>query len=99
MVAVGLGILAVIFGIASLLGGQGRAVIRALGFFAALWLGVTGVDLYLGVTGGERSLESEIVPHLLIFGIPAAVALFLAVRTSRRRTARQAARLEGSEIA
>lgn len=92
MVIVGLGILAIVYGIGILVGGHGsgRTIVRALGFFVALWLGVSGVDLYLGITSGGSSVETEVAVHLAIFLIPAAAALFLAIRASRRRSARPA---------
>ena len=92
MVAVGLAILALIQGAAHLFGrdGASRTVARASGFFAVLWLGVSAVDFYLGVTQAGFSVAAETAAHAAIFGVPGAVALFLAIRASRRDPARPA---------
>ena len=92
LTAIGLLVLAVIYGITTLLGREGssRIVARASGFFCLLWLGVSAVDFYLGVAKTGFSLTTEIASHAVIFGVPAIACLALAIRASRRDPARPA---------
>ncbi len=92
MIAVGLVVLALIYGAVNLFGrdGSSRTVARGAGFFVVLWLGVSVVDFYLGVAQAGFSVGAETAAHAVIFGVPAAAALFLALRASRRDPARPA---------
>ena len=45
--------------------------------FVALWLLATGFNMWLGVSKAGYSFGEELPIMLLLFGIPAAVAIFL----------------------
>lgn len=45
--------------------------------FVALWLGISGANLWVGVAKAGYSLNEEFPIFLLIFGVPTVVAIFL----------------------
>jgi hypothetical protein len=45
--------------------------------FVALWLGISGANLWVGVAKAGYSLNEEFPIFLLIFGVPTIVAIFL----------------------
>jgi uncharacterized membrane protein len=45
--------------------------------FIALWLAVTGANMWVGITKAGYSASEELPILLLLFGIPAAAALVL----------------------
>lgn len=45
--------------------------------FVALWLVIAGANLWVGVVRAGYSVTEELPIFLLIFGLPAAVAIFL----------------------
>ena len=45
--------------------------------FVALWLGISGANLWVGVARAGYSLHEEFPIFLLIFGVPTMVAIFL----------------------
>jgi hypothetical protein len=45
--------------------------------FVALWLGISGANLWVGVARAGYSLNEEFPIFLLIFGVPTIVAIFL----------------------
>jgi hypothetical protein len=45
--------------------------------FVALWLGISGANLWVGVAKAGYSLNEEFPIFLLIFGVPTMVAIFL----------------------
>jgi hypothetical protein len=45
--------------------------------FVALWLGISGANLWVGVARAGYSLNEEFPIFLLIFGVPTMVAIFL----------------------
>jgi F0F1-type ATP synthase membrane subunit c/vacuolar-type H+-ATPase subunit K len=45
--------------------------------FVALWLGISGANLWVGVARAGYSLNEEFPIFLLIFGLPTIVAIFL----------------------
>jgi F0F1-type ATP synthase membrane subunit c/vacuolar-type H+-ATPase subunit K len=45
--------------------------------FVALWLGISGTNLWVGVARAGYSLNEEFPIFLLIFGLPTIVAIFL----------------------
>jgi hypothetical protein len=53
------------------------ATFAATFIFVALWLGISGANLWLGVAKAGYSLTEEFPIFLLIFGVPAVVAIFL----------------------
>jgi hypothetical protein len=45
--------------------------------FVTLWLGISGANLWVGVAKAGYTLNEELPIFLLIFGVPAIVAIFL----------------------
>jgi hypothetical protein len=45
--------------------------------FIALWLGISGANLWVGVAKAGYSLNEELPIFLLIFGVPTLVAMVL----------------------
>jgi hypothetical protein len=45
--------------------------------FVAIWLGISSANLWVGVAKAGYSLNEEFPIFLLIFGVPAVVAIFL----------------------
>jgi len=45
--------------------------------FVALWLGISGANLWVGVARAGYSLNEEFPIFLVIFGVPTMVAIFL----------------------
>jgi hypothetical protein len=45
--------------------------------FVAIWLGISSANLWVGVAKAGYSLNVEFPIFLLIFGVPAVVAIFL----------------------
>jgi hypothetical protein len=60
-------------------GGAVRLKAAAL-VFVALWFLATAGNLYVGVTRAGYSFMEELPIFLLLFGVPAAVALFVRFR-------------------
>lgn len=86
MLAIGLAILAAIHVAARALGrdGSSRTIARGAGLFVLLWLVASAVDFYLGVEAAGFTPGAGLAAHAVIFGVPAALALALAVRASKR---------------
>jgi hypothetical protein len=45
--------------------------------FVALWLGISGANLWVGIAKAGYTLTEEFPIFLLIFGVPTLVAIFL----------------------
>lgn len=45
--------------------------------FVALWLGISGANLWVGVAKAGYTLSEEVPIFLLIFAVPSIVAIFL----------------------
>lgn len=54
-----------------------NAIFAATLIFLALWLGISGANLWVGVARAGYSLSEELPIFLLIFAVPAIVAIFL----------------------
>jgi hypothetical protein len=73
----GLVLLAVILGVATLLNGNRAAALSiAIRLFVPLWFLLAAVNLWIGVARAGYSFVEELPIFLLIFVVPAAVALF-----------------------
>ena len=85
VIAGGFILLAVCLLIGRLLGGQAQAggVAGAAKLFIPLWLLVAGVNLWIGVTKAGYTVAKEAPIFLVVFAVPAAVALLLVWRLSR----------------
>jgi hypothetical protein len=53
------------------------ATFAATVIFIALWLGISGVNLWVGVARAGYSLNEEFPIFLLIFSVPTIVAIFM----------------------
>ncbi len=53
------------------------ATFAATVIFVALWLGISGVNLWVGVAKAGYSLSEEFPIFLLIFGVPTIAAILL----------------------
>jgi hypothetical protein len=49
----------------------------AVGIFLALWLAITAVNLWVGVSRAGYSVAEELPILLLLFSVPAAIAIAL----------------------
>lgn len=76
IIGMGFALLALCLGAGWLAGGGARLKAGAL-VFVALWLVAAAVNLYVGVARAGYSFMEELPIFLLIFGVPAAVALLL----------------------
>jgi len=78
VLAVGFLLLGVTLLVARLFGGPGSGplAVAAL-WFLPLWLIGAGINLWIGVTGAGYSVKEELPIFLLVFLVPAVVALLL----------------------
>jgi len=53
------------------------ATLAATGVYVALWLVIAGANMWVGVARAGYSVTEELPIFLLIFGLPAAVAVVL----------------------
>lgn len=58
----------------------GRAVINGPRLFLPVWLAVSFYNGYIGVTKAGYSVQAELLVHVVVFGLPAAVAVWLSLR-------------------
>jgi hypothetical protein len=63
--------------------GGGAAMARAALFFLPLWLIGAGVNMYIGVRSAGYAISEETPVFLLVFAIPALVALLTLWKLSR----------------
>ena len=78
IVAVGLVLLALCLLGAHLLDTSGFRPIQGAKVFIPLWLTGAGINMWVGLSKARRSVAEEALMFLAVFGIPAAVAMFLA---------------------
>jgi hypothetical protein len=72
-------------GVAKLLGGgSAPSFIRATRTFVAVWFMVAVSNMWVGVTQAGYAASEELPIFLLIFGVPATVAVAFAWRVRRR---------------
>lgn len=92
MLAIGLAFLGLVYLGARALGrdGSSRTVARGAGMFVLLWLVASAVDFYLGLETAGFTAGTEVAAHAVIFAVPAALALALAVRAAKQDPARPA---------
>ena len=76
IIGMGFALLAICLGVGWLAGGAGRLKTAAL-VFTGLWFIAAAVNLYVGVARAGYSFMEELPIFLLIFAVPAAVALLL----------------------
>lgn len=81
VIALGLALLGLFALVGRIVGGTSGFAAATL-VFLPLWLAGAGVNMYIGVTRAGYSVAAEAPIFLIVFGIPAAAALFV-----RRRLA------------
>ena len=74
VLAVGFGLLGLCALVGRVLGGT-PGIATATLTFLPLWLVGAGINMYMGVTGAGYSIADEAPISLLVFAVPAAVAL------------------------
>lgn len=81
MTVLGLALLAAFWFAGRLLNARaGRAVINGPRIFLLVWAAVSVYNGYIGVTKAGYSVQAELLVHLVVFGLPAATAVFLMIR-------------------
>ena len=84
VIAIGLGLLAICLVIGAAVGSPTSAGLAAgAKVFIPLWLIGAGINMWLGVTKAGYSVAEELPFFFIVFGVPAAVAVFLTWRLSR----------------
>jgi hypothetical protein len=53
------------------------ATLAATGVYVAVWFVIAGLNMWVGVAKADYSVVEELPIFLLIFGLPAAIAIFL----------------------
>ena len=84
VIAIGFGLLAICLVIGAGVGTPTSTGLAAgAKVFIPLWLIGAGINMWLGVTKAGYSVAEELPFFLVVFGVPAAVAVFLAWRLGR----------------
>ncbi len=85
VLAAGFALLVVCLAAGRLMGGGGQSTLlaRSALVFVALWFVGAGINMWVGVSKAGYSLEEEAPIFLVVFLIPAAVALLVWWRYSR----------------
>jgi hypothetical protein len=83
VLTVGLALLAICLLAGRSLGGPGAGLALGAKVFIPLWLVGAGINLWIGVSKAGYSVADEAPVFLMVFGIPAAVALFIIWRSTR----------------
>jgi len=76
IIGIGFALLGLCLGGGWLAGGEGKLKMAAL-VFVGLWFIAAAVNMYVGVARAGYSFMEELPIFLLIFAVPAAVAVFL----------------------
>jgi hypothetical protein len=79
IIGAGLALLGLCLGAGWLAGGAEKLKVAALAFIG-LWFIAAAVNMYLGVARAGYSFMDELPVFLVIFAVPAAVAIFLRSR-------------------
>ncbi len=82
VIAGGLALLAVMILMGHRLGGWPRAATGAR-FFLPVWLAAALVNMWFGVSGAGYSVAEELPVLLVVFGIPAVIAIVAAWKCSQ----------------
>jgi hypothetical protein len=80
----GFALLAACLLIGRAIGAPGSGIAKASLAFIALWFIGAAINMWVGVSKAGYSLAEEAPVFFIVFGIPAAVALFIWWRTSSR---------------
>ena len=68
-----------------LLGGNRHAMARAALAFVPVWLVISGINMYIGVTQAGYTVAQEVPFFVLVFGVPAAIGLGVRWFVSRQK--------------
>lgn len=80
----GLALLAVFLIIGRVAGGvQGSGLARAALWFLPAWFAASVVNLWIGVSRAGYTVEQELPILLVVFGVPAVLALIIRARATR----------------
>ena len=80
IIAAGLSLLCVFLLAGRFLGGASAGMANAAKFFIPLWLLLAGVNMWIGVSQAGYSVRDEAPVLLVVFAVPAAVAMLIAWR-------------------
>jgi hypothetical protein len=81
MTSLGLALLAAFWFVGRMLNGRaGRAVINGPRVFLFVWAAVSFYNGYIGVTQAGYSVQAELLVHVVVFGLPAAIAVWLMLK-------------------
>ena len=83
VIGIGFALLVVCLIVARMTGNTSQAMARAALIFVGLWLIGAGINMYIGVSRAGYSVADEAPIFLVVFGVPAAVALFVWWRYAR----------------
>ena len=85
VIAIGFALLGVCLVVGRLMGGAGQSPLlaRSALAFVALWFVGAGINMWLGVSRAGYSVAEEVPYFLVVFLIPAAIALLVWWRYSR----------------
>ena len=75
VIAAGICLLVLFLLVGRLLGGSNAAIGRATYYFIAAWLVAAAINLAIGVIRAGYSVAQELPIFLIVFGVPALVAL------------------------
>lgn len=81
MTVIGLSLLAAFWFVGRLLNRRaGRTVINGPRVFLPVWAAASFYNGYVGVTKAGYSVQAELLVHVVVFGLPAAIAIWLSLR-------------------
>jgi hypothetical protein len=75
VIAAGICLLVLFLLVGRLLGGSNAALGRAAYYFIAAWLVAAAINLTVGVVSAGYSVAEELPIFLIVFGVPATLAL------------------------
>jgi len=78
IIAGGLVLLLLFALVGSRMGGGAHAAATAAKIFIPVWLAAAAINMWIGVSRAGYSVAEEFPIFLLIFGVPAAIATFIA---------------------
>ncbi len=81
MTSLGLALLAIFWFVGRMLNRRaGRTVVNGPRLFLPVWLAVSFYNGYVGVTQAGYSVQAELLAHVVVFGLPAAIAAWLMLK-------------------
>lgn len=84
MIGAGLGLLALFVVVAGYIAGaRGPGLAKAALWFVPVWLAASLLNLWIGVSQAGYTVAQELPILLVVFGVPAVVALLVRARLAR----------------